>query len=277
MNCPKCGSLERQGVKETRTSLDGRITRRRHCPDCAHDFWTVEQLADTRLQVRKSDGRIVAFSREAVRRSMVEAAVRKYDPDRINQLIDSVIDDVYPMSEAGFVESSKIADSVLRHFREIDEVSQIRFALVHMGRNDRTDGRLGWNDVRDVRRWLREEYPELQYNRPPSGVIEVVKRNGEVEPFNFDKLAHGVAIAAKGRGSSEGVQQLAAAVAGDVESELGDQPRITSGQIASEILRSLRRRDHIAFLRFASTVKQFRSPADYENEIIALRNVKKLT
>jgi transcriptional repressor NrdR len=205
---------------------------------------------------------------------MVEAAVQKYDPDRINQLIDSVIDDVYPMAEAGIVSSSRIAESVLKHFREIDAVSQIRFALVHMGRNDRTDGRRGWDDVGDVKQWLRAEYPELQYHRAPIGLVEVLKRNGEVEPFNSEKLAHGVAIAAKGRSSKEAVQQLAASVAGDVENALGNQPRVTSGQIASEILRSLRRRDHIAYLRFASTAKRFRSPADYENEVMALRSAK---
>lgn len=274
MNCPSCGSVERQRVKETRASDGGRISRRRHCPDCAHDFITVEQLAGTGLQVRKSDGRVLAFSRETVRRSMVEAAVRKYDRNRIDQLIDLVIDDIYPMADTGIVSSSKIAESVLKHFREIDAVSQIRFALVHMGRKDRTDGRRGWNDVRDVRQWLQSEYPELKYHRSPNGLVEVVKRDGEVEPFDSDKLARGVAVAAKGRNSKEAVEKLATAVAGDVEAALGDQPRITSGQIASEILRSLRRRDHIAYLRYASTAKRFRSPADYENEVMSLRNVK---
>ena len=81
-------------------------------------------------------------------------------------------------------------------------------------------------------------------------------------------------MAAKGRNSKEVVEKLATAVAGDVEAALGDQPRITSGQIASEILRSLRRRDHIAYLRYASTAKRFRSPEDYENEVASLRNVK---
>jgi transcriptional regulator NrdR family protein len=203
---------------------------------------------------------------------MVEAAVQKYDPDRINQLIDSVIDDVYPMAQSGVVSSKDIAGSVLRHFREFDEVSQVRFALVQMGRLDRTDGRTGWRDVRDVRWWLREEYPELQYHRSPVGLVEVVKRNWDVEPFSVEKITRGIEIAAKGRGTSEDVRRLAVGVADDVERELGDQPRVTSGQIATEIFRSLRHRDQIAYLRFASTAKRFRTPTDYEDEAVALRN-----
>jgi len=54
---------------------------------------------------------------------------------------------------------------------------------------------------------------------------------------------------------------------------LGDQPLVTSGQIASEILESLRRRDQVAYLRFASTAKRFRSPEDYEAEATALAHV----
>lgn len=274
MNCPQCGSTSHQAVKETRVGDDGRITRRRRCPDCYHDFRTVEQLSETRLQVRKSDGRVVAFSREAVRRSIVEAAVRKYDPDRIHQLIDSVIADVYPMAEAGVVPSATIAESVLRRFREFDEVSQIRFALVHMGRQDRGDNdRPGWNNADQVRSWLAEEYAQLRYHRPVTRLSEILKRDGSCEEFDPAKLRRGIEIAAKGRSSELAVSQLATAVLRDVEGALGDQPMVTSGQIASEILRSLRHRDPIAYLRFASTAKRFRHPEDYYNEVEALRGL----
>jgi transcriptional regulator NrdR family protein len=47
---------------------------------------------------------------------------------------------------------------------------------------------------------------------------------------------------------------------------------VTSGQIAAEILHALRKRDHVAFLRYASTAKGYRSAEDYESESVPLRN-----
>jgi len=270
MHCPSCGSEERQQVKETRRTPDGRIVRRRRCPRCREDFHTVEQLADTSLQVRKSDGRIVRFNRNAIRRGLTEAAVRKYDPDRLNLLIDNVVAEIYPQAEDGIVASSLIGAAVLKYFRSFDEVSHIRFALVHMGRLDRTDNRRGWSSVRDFRRWLDSNYPQIRGARVATRLSEVLKRDGTYQRFDRNKLEKGIGVAAKGRGAEGEVERLATDVADDVEKNLSEQPLVTSGQIAAEILRSLRRRDHIAYLRFASTAKHFRSPEDYEAEAEAL-------
>lgn len=270
MHCPNCGSTRRQQVKETRRSPEGRIVRRRRCPDCGEDFHTVEQLADTGLHVRKSDGRIVRFNRNAIRRGLAEAAVRKYDPDRLNLLIDNVVAEVYPHADNGVVPSSVIGEAVLKYFRSFDEVSQIRFALVHIGRIDRAGDRRGWSSVADFRRWLGEAYPQVVGARVATRLYEVVKRDGSYQRFDRQKLERGIGVAAKGRGTDRDVERLATEVANEVERTLSDQPLVTSGQISSEILRSLRRRDHVAYLRFASTAKHFRTPEDYEAEALAL-------
>jgi transcriptional repressor NrdR len=99
-----------------------------------------------------------------------------------------------------------------------------------------------------------------------------VKHDGRREPFDRGKLERSIGRAAKGRGASPAaVHGLATEVAQDVLNELGEQPVVTAGQIASEILRSLRRRDHIGFLRYASTAKGYLSREDYEFEAVALR------
>lgn len=273
MHCPHCGSTARQEVKDTRTTSDGRIQRKRRCPKCSFDFTTIEQLSGTVLRVRKSDGRIVAFNREAIRRSLGEAAIRKYDPNKLEMLIDAVVAEVYPRAIDGIVDSSGIGKAVLHHFRQVEDVSQIRFALVHIGRQDRTDGRRGWNTADDFRKWLAQEYPWVIYKPLPNRLATVVKRDGSYEQFNRQKLENGISVAAKGRGSVNDVEKLAARVATDVMRALGDQPMVTSGQLAAEILRSLRRRDHIAYLRFASTTKRFRTPDDYEAEAAVLANL----
>jgi transcriptional regulator NrdR family protein len=67
------------------------------------------------------------------------------------------------------------------------------------------------------------------------------------------------------------VHNLATEVADEVEAALGDQPIITTGQIAAEIMRSLRVQDPIAYLRYASAAKRYQSAGDYEAEALALR------
>ena len=274
MFCPHCGVSskdESQKVTETRRTDDGRIERRRRCVGCGQSYRTIEHLSDGGLRVRKSDGRVLPFSSEAIVKSLTEASVRKYKREDIEQLIDAVIADVYPVAEHGVVASSVIGESVLRNFRKFDEASQIRFAIVHLGRVDRSDGRAGWSHVDDMRRWLAIEYPELKYAAIPARIERVVKRNGEVVAYSRKNIEDGVIIAGKGRGSELEVEQLAAAVATAVEDEIGDQPIVTSGQIASEVMRSLRNLSPIVYMRFASTAKSFRSAADYEGEAIFLR------
>ena len=273
MRCPQCGSSSRQAVQETRTGGDGRIKRRRRCPDCGHGFHTMEQLSETGLQVRKSNRRVVPFVRDSIRTNIRKAAVRHFSPNELDELVDLVCSDLYPLSEAGPIPTSVIADAVLVRLREIDPPTHIRFALVHAGRRDRNDARRGWRGLEEVRRWLVEEYPQLQHYRPPNGLTKVVKRDGRLVAFDRGKLERGIGIASKGRGTRDDVRQLASDVAVDVEREIGDQPVVTTGQIAAEILRSLRRRDPIAYLRYASTAKRFASPEAYEAEAVALRNV----
>ena len=271
MNCPRCGSSERMSVLETRSTDEGRINRRRRCPDCAHNFVTVERLSETGLFVEKADGNVVAFSREALRTGIERAVVRRYEESRLEKLVDDIIADVYRQVE-GPIPTREIGASVLRHLRQFDEVSHIRFALVHTGRQDRTDRQQsGWNHTNHVRHWLVGEYPQLQYFRPPSGLSEVIKRDGRRMPFIKTKLKKNIEHSAKGQGSRDEVAVFAASVADEIERELGSQPFVTTGQISAEVMRILRHRNHIAYLRYASLVKGFRTPEDYEAEAVALR------
>jgi transcriptional repressor NrdR len=273
MNCPRCGSSERMSVLETRSTDEGRINRRRRCPDCAHNFVTVERLSETGLFVEKADGDVVAFSREALRTGIERAVVRRYDESRLEKLVDDIIADVYRQVE-GPIPSREIGASVLRHLRQFDEVSHIRFALVHTGRQDRTDKtQSGWSHANHVRHWLVGEYPQLQYFRPPAGLSEVIKRDGRRMPFVKAKLERNIEHSAKGQGSRDEVAVFAASVADEIERELGSQPFVTTGQISAEVMRALRHRNDIAYLRYASLVKGFRAPEDYEAEAVALRQL----
>jgi len=80
-------------------------------------------------------------------------------------------------------------------------------------------------------------------------LLQVVKRNGPREPFDRPKLEHGIVEAAAGRWTAERpVWRLAMDVAVEVERALGDQPVVTSGQIAAEVMRNLRHHEPVAHL-----------------------------
>lgn len=270
MRCPQCRSDTKQAVKETRTGPDGRIARRRRCPDCEHSFWTVEQLSETGVQVPKANGRVVPFVRDSIRTNINKAAARGIPARQLDGLVDAVVADVYPLASQGPIPTSAIADAVLKRLRALDQATHIRFALVHAGRQDRHDTRQGWRGIPEVRQWLIREYPQLQYYHSPARLTMVVKRDGRRMTYDRQQLEQSVAIASRGRGVRDDVERLAVDVANDVERALGDQPIVTSGQITSEILRSLRDREHVAYLRFASTAKGFASPEDYAAETASL-------
>jgi transcriptional repressor NrdR len=100
--------------------------------------------------------------------------------------------------------------------------------------------------------------------------LVVVKRSGVVEPFNRDKVISGVRKACNGRPVSE--DQLAR-LGQLVEDSLraSGQPEVPADEVGVAILGPLRELDQVAYLRFASVYRQFRSVEDFEAEIALLR------
>lgn len=100
--------------------------------------------------------------------------------------------------------------------------------------------------------------------------LVVVKRSGVVEPFNRDKVIGGVRKACKGRPVDE--DQLAR-LGQQVEDSLraSGQPEVPADEVGVAILGPLRALDQVAYLRFASVYRQYRSVEDFEAEIALLR------
>jgi transcriptional repressor NrdR len=100
--------------------------------------------------------------------------------------------------------------------------------------------------------------------------LVVAKRSGVVEPFLRDKVISGVRKACKGRPVTE--DQLAR-LGQLVEDSLraSGQPEIPADEVGVAILGPLRELDQVAYLRFASVYRQFRSIDDFEAEIALLR------
>jgi transcriptional repressor NrdR len=100
--------------------------------------------------------------------------------------------------------------------------------------------------------------------------LVVVKRSGVVEPFNRDKVINGVRKACKGRPVTEDQLARLGQLVEDSLRALG-QPEIPADEVGVAILGPLRELDQVAYLRFASVYRQFRSVDDFEAEIALLR------
>ncbi|MCW2810540.1 MAG: nrdR [Friedmanniella sp.] len=100
--------------------------------------------------------------------------------------------------------------------------------------------------------------------------LVVVKRSGVVEPFNRDKAISGVRKACKGRPVTE-VQLARLGQLVEDSLRASGQPEVPSDEVGVAILGPLRELDQVAYLRFASVYRQFRSLEDFESEISLLR------
>lgn len=110
-----------------------------------------------------------------------------------------------------------------------------------------------------ARRYTTYEYIE---ERP----LQVVKRNGEIEPYDRRKLLTSMEVAAAKRPIA-GAQLEA--IIDDIERELdhSDSTEIPSGQLGAMVMDRLKVRDHIAYVRFASVYRNFQDLTEFYEEL----------
>jgi transcriptional repressor NrdR len=102
-------------------------------------------------------------------------------------------------------------------------------------------------------------------------ILTVGKRSGVTEPFNRDKIVHGVQRACQGRPVTEDQLAILAQQVEDTIRSRGSG-EIPSHEVGLAILGPLRELDEVAYLRFASVYRSFQSLTDFEDEIAALRS-----
>jgi transcriptional repressor NrdR len=95
-------------------------------------------------------------------------------------------------------------------------------------------------------------YERLEYTLPT-----VVKKNGQREAFNRDKLLRSLRVACNKRPVSVDVLDE---LAGKVERTLGEggDREVSSQAIGLAVMEALKRIDEVAYVRFASVYKSFR-------------------
>jgi transcriptional repressor NrdR len=91
--------------------------------------------------------------------------------------------------------------------------------------------------------------------------LTVVKKNGEREPFDRDKLARSIAIACRKRDiSPDRIDRLVSSIQRQLETR-GDEVR--AAEIGEAVMEGLKAIDHVAYIRFASVYKDFSEPGDF--------------
>lgn len=102
--------------------------------------------------------------------------------------------------------------------------------------------------------------------------LVVVKRDGTREPFEREKVASGIRLAAKGRpieaDGGASLDALITAVEDAVRVEGGFE--VTSEAVGRAVLERLREADPVAAIRFASVYLGFDDVSDFEREITLL-------
>lgn len=112
------------------------------------------------------------------------------------------------------------------------------------------------------RRFTTREYIEVQ-------PLMVIKRSGEHEPFQREKLLRGVTNSCKKRPVTlDQMEQLAT----EVENALmvSENSEVSYEQIGNLVMQELKKLDAVAYVRFASIYREFQEVGEFVDQINSL-------
>ena len=127
-------------------------------------------------------------------------------------------------------------------------------------------------DPRSVRR--RRECDKCRFRFTTFERVEpvrlvVIKRDGNTEGFERDKITRGIQIASNGRIDEEKILDIV----DEIEQKLieSGESSVTSKKIGNMVIGRLKRVDEVAYLRFASVYKNFQDIESFEEELVKLK------
>jgi transcriptional repressor NrdR len=101
----------------------------------------------------------------------------------------------------------------------------------------------------------------------------VVKKDGAREPFDREKVLHGVRLACNKRPvAMDRIERFI----DELERQLieGEAKEVPSQEIGERVMRLLRSLDEVAYVRFASVYRSFRDIDEFRSELDKLRRVQ---
>jgi transcriptional repressor NrdR len=108
------------------------------------------------------------------------------------------------------------------------------------------------------------------YERIEESMPLVIKADGRREPFDRNKIEHGIHAAVAKRPVS---RDQVSALALDVEREIGELgvSEIAARDVGERVLPKVRALDQVAYVRFASIYRDFRDLDEFAKELESLR------
>jgi transcriptional repressor NrdR len=133
MQCPFCGSAGNR-VVDSREASDA-IRRRRECESCEQRFTTYERAEGVRMHVVKRSGRREVFDRDKLLRGLQRAAAKRpIDPERLDELVDSIQAAV--RRRGGEAPAELVGELALGGLARLDRVAAVMFASVYRSIED---------------------------------------------------------------------------------------------------------------------------------------------
>lgn len=122
--------------------------------------------------------------------------------------------------------------------------------------------------LRCGRRFTTYEYIEER-------TLQVVKRDGETEPFEHRKLLQSIGVASAKRPITPAEIET---IVEDIERELDrrETSEVQSSEIGEMVMVRLKERDQIAYVRYASVYRNFADVQEFEEELRELRDLAAL-
>ncbi len=114
------------------------------------------------------------------------------------------------------------------------------------------------------------------YERVGHTSLQVIKKGDLREPFQREKIEHGVARACWKRPISiDRIRQLAADLESEILAEYDNE--IPSRLIGEMVMERLAELDQVAYVRFASVYREFTDVEDFVAELAPLRTIQEST
>lgn len=122
------------------------------------------------------------------------------------------------------------------------------------------------NAIRRRRECLNCKNRFTTYEKIEYTPIVVIKKNGERQTFNRDKIINGMLRACEKRPVS--AKQIEQATE-EIEMELNNsmEKEIETSKIGELVIQKLRKIDEIAYVRFASVYRQFKDINEFKEEL----------
>mgnify|MGYP006269753151 CR=1 FL=1 len=110
------------------------------------------------------------------------------------------------------------------------------------------------------------------YETAESLDITVTKRDGEDEKFSEEKIRNGIQNAAK---NTEVTEDEVEEIVEEVKDKIRGKKEVSAEHIGSTVMETLKKRNEVAYIRFASVYESFEDAESFQKEVEQLKDSEK--